>query len=103
LSVKSCSTLIPLRAKNVTALRRKRDRADGLLITEDLGIGHAGAVVDRDVHVLPAHPAAIDAATVATCAIALAPAAVDAMPGAAIDPSELLDVDMDQLARRSRS
>src|SRR5215216_4137400 len=32
----------------------ERDRGAGLLIAQDLGVGQAGGVVDRDVHVLPA-------------------------------------------------
>ena len=32
----------------------ERDDGGGLLVGEHLGVGQAGAVVDRDVHVLPA-------------------------------------------------
>jgi hypothetical protein len=59
------------------------DRGDGLLIVEHLDVNEPGRVVDRDVHVLPADPAASGTAV-----------AVDAMARPA-DPAELLDVDVE--------
>ena len=63
------------------------DRGRCLLVLEHLNVGQAGSVVDGDVHVLPADPAASAAAV-----------AVDAVPGPA-DPTQLLHVDMEELAR----
>ena len=58
-----------------------------LLVVEHLGIGHARAVVDTDVHELPANAARL-------------PVAVAGDPMAhAPDAPELLDVQMQQLAR----
>ncbi|KQT70250.1 hypothetical protein ASG51_14460 [Methylobacterium sp. Leaf465] len=59
-----------------------------LLVRMDLGVGQPGMVVDGQVQILPADPAAL----------ALAGAlAGDAMAGA-LEAAELLDVDVDQLA-----
>jgi hypothetical protein len=61
--------------------------ASGALVGEHLRVGEAGAVIDADVQELPA------GATGAGGAIA-----VDAVAGA-LDAAELLDVDVDELAR----
>src|SRR5262249_37613730 len=75
------------------APQKANDRA-GLLVGEDLGIGQAGAVVDSDMRVLPAdletpHPGRVGS----SARVASLP--VDAVAGAALDASELLDVDVD--------
>jgi hypothetical protein len=62
------------------------------------GVGEPGGVIDRDVDVLPADRVATYALKVGA-AVAVVPAAGDAMPGTGSDPAELLDVDVDQLAR----
>src|SRR5215218_4063506 len=81
----------------------ERDRAlqesDGrgrLLIGEDLDVGQPGRVIDADMHEFPA-----DLSAAVFAVAALQPAvAVYAMAGAALwDPAELLDVDVQQLAR----
>jgi hypothetical protein len=59
------------------------------LVAKDLGVGEAAVVVDRDVDVLPAFLALV-ASVVA--------AAGHSVSGA-VDPAELLHVDVDQLAR----
>src|SRR3954447_16663269 len=76
----------------------ERDRGGGLLIGEHLDVGQAGSVVDADVHELPASGLAPVAVFVGA-GLLVVTAAGDAVPGAAPDPAELLDVDVDQLAR----
>src|SRR5579862_3745335 len=62
-------------------------RRGRLLVAEHLDVGDPGGVVDADVDVLPADPAASCAAV-----------AVDAVAGPT-DPAKLLDVDVQELAR----
>ena len=70
---------------------------------ENLDVGQASGDVDRDVHVLPADDLAPRTLGVGARA-GVAPASRgDAMPSAVLDAPELLDVDVDQLARTSRS
>src|SRR5438874_10102428 len=67
----------------------ERGRGSSLLIGEHLGVGQAAVIVDGRVQVGVAEPP-------------LAPgggSAVDAMPPAGRDPTQLLDVDVDQLTR----
>ncbi len=67
-------------------------RARLLLVGQDFGVGEPGSIVDGDVEGLPAE------ALAAAAAIALAaPVAGDAVADA-VDPAELLGVDVDQLA-----
>ena len=64
------------------------------LVIENLNVGQAGRVVDADVHELPAlvtAPAVMPAGALAS---------QDAVSGPG-DPSELVDIDVDQLARTS--
>src|SRR5207253_838980 len=62
------------------------------------GEGQARAVVNRDVHVLPADGPAVHAGCVPLDrSIVAATDATNALAGAALDAPELLDVDMDQL------
>jgi hypothetical protein len=77
---------------------QERDRRGRLLVREHLGVGEPGAVVDRDVHELPTDLQAPHALSVGASARVAAPAR-HPMSGAARDPAELLDVDVDQLAR----
>ena len=59
-------------------------------------------VIDADVHVLPADDFADSALGVGALAGVVPALAVgDPLASAALDPSELLDVDVDQLARAS--
>ena len=68
---------------------------------EHFGVGQARGVVDRDVHALPADPVAVKAGAVDQTRVArglrLTPR--HALAGAALDAPELLDVDVDELAR----
>jgi hypothetical protein len=69
-------------------------------VGEHFGVGEAAVVVDGDVHVLPA-----DRSSDATVAVGdtrvgvLADTTTHALAGAALDPAQLLDVDVDELAR----
>ena len=84
---------------SATARRRNADRGGGLLVGEDLDVGQAGGVVDRDVHVLPADGLARDARRRRCgerCSALRLP--VTRLPAPPLDPPELLDVDVDQLA-----
>ena len=65
------------------------DSGDRTLIGEHLDVGKSGCIVDADVHVFPSD------------ASRLAPAAAGDTVASAIDPGQLLDVDMQQLARAS--
>ena len=79
---------------------QKRDRGRCFLIAEDFGVGEAAVVVDADVDELPADGVAALAGCVGEGAVVVrAGAAADAFAGAALDPAELLDVDVDKLAR----
>src|SRR5207253_2369401 len=71
------------------------------LVWEHLGVGKPAVVVDADVHALIADAVAADAVTVcAPRAVLLAALAVKrAFAGAALDPGEPFDVDVDELAR----
>ena len=66
---------------------QEADRCHGFLVLEHLDVRQPGRVVDRDMDVLPTDPAT-----------ASAPVAVDAVARPS-DPAELLDVDVDELAR----
>ena len=77
---------------------QKPDGRCGPLVVEDLGVGQARGIVDGDVHELPARPAAAGARGVGERAGVVLFAAGDALAGAALDASELLDIDVHQLA-----
>ena len=79
---------------------QERDGGGGLLVGQDFGVGQAGGVVDRDVNERPSRLAcAADAGGVGASAGARGCwRPVTRLPGAAADPPELLDVDVDQLA-----
>src|SRR5213080_4004472 len=77
---------------------QEADRGGRLLVVEDFDVGQAGGVVDRDVDELPADRPA--AAALGVGAVGrVAALARRAVPGPAADAPELLDVDVDQLAR----
>ena len=68
----------------------------GAFVVEDLDVGEAAVVVDRDVDVVPA---GVSGAAAVDCDLALAgAAAADAVTDTAADAAELLDVDVDELA-----
>jgi len=70
----------------------------GLFVGENLGVCKARAVVDRDMHALPPPGAAPHPRAVGSSGLGVAFDAGDPLAGATLDASELLDVDMDQLA-----
>jgi hypothetical protein len=76
---------------------QKADHGGASFVSEDFGVGEAGAVVAGDMHAFPADLAPASAGPVGLGRVA-APAPVDAMPGAALDAPELLDVDVNELA-----
>src|SRR5205823_5232522 len=73
----------------------ERDHGGRLVVWQHLGVGEAGAVIDGDVDVLPAGDLAPDPKRVPTGGPA-SPVCHpdDAGAGAALDPSQLLDVDV---------
>src|SRR5436305_3318056 len=90
----------PHRAVVRDGTTKESDSGGGLLVGENFDVGQAGCVVDRDVHVLPADGLAANAGGIDSLwGVAQTACAVDdALPSAAVDPSELLDVDVQQLA-----
>src|SRR5207302_8412134 len=79
---------------------QESDRGRGLFVSEHFGVGEPAEVVDGDVDELPADRAAAAAAAVGSPRpIAAGNPAADAFAGAALDPAELFDVDVDELAR----
>ena len=77
-----------VRLKKASARARKAQALSLLLVGEELGVGEPGGVVDGDVQMLPAD------AAVASWPRAIAGDAV----ADAVDPAELLGVDVDELA-----
>jgi hypothetical protein len=77
---------------------QETDSCRRALVRQHLGVGEPGAVVDRDVNVFPADHFAIDTGGVDARAVRVALDRGDALPGAGVDPAELLHVDVDQLA-----
>src|SRR3954469_14495208 len=73
------------------------DRGGGLLVVEDLGVGQSRAVVDGDVHELPASGAAPPPGLVHEPR-GVVPATGPAVSGSGVNAPELLDIDMDQFA-----
>jgi hypothetical protein len=70
----------------------------GLLIGEHLGIGQAGVVINGGMDEVVARPTSGVAA-----AVLGGVAAMDAVAAAGAEPAQLLDVEVDQLARVARS
>ena len=68
------------------------------LVGEDLGVSESAVVVDGDVDVLVADAVADDAGTVGVFRVVVLSTAADPPSGAALDATELFDVDMEQLA-----
>ena len=82
---------------------QKADRGGGFLVGEHLGVGEAAVVVDADVDVLPANRGVTLAGPTRDCAIVARRATADAFAGTALDPAELLDIDMESSPGRDRS
>lgn len=80
----------------------ERDDGERLVVGEYLGVGQAGAVIDRDVDVFPPGGlAALSCGVESGRARAPVRHAGDARSGAPLDPTQPLDIDVDQLARAS--
>ena len=74
-------------------------RGDRGLVVEELDVGQARRVVDGDVNEPPAHGLAANTGRVGEGARVVAPAGTHPLASAAPDTTELLDVDVHQLAR----
>src|SRR5689334_828362 len=89
--------------RSVEGHRSPQEADDGLrlLVGQHLGIGQAGGVIDANVNPVPAGLAAPYACSVRMSLRFLGPAAAEYPVTGPVgaDPAELLDVDMDQLAR----
>jgi hypothetical protein len=95
----------PLDVDAVVAVVRERaaeeaDGCGGAFVGQHFGVGEAAVVVDGDVHELPAGfashaPGGVGVAAGVVLLLAVAPA----FAGASLDPAELLDVDVHELAR----
>ena len=81
---------------------QEADRGRRLLVGQHLGVGQTSRVVDRDVDELPADLASAQPGTVGLGRIP-APLAGHAVTGAALEPAELLDVNMISSPGRPRS
>jgi hypothetical protein len=77
---------------------KEAGRCCRLLVVEDLGVGEAAVVVDGDMDVLVADGVADAAGSVGVAAVVVLPAIADPPPGAAVDPAEFLDIDVEELA-----
>jgi hypothetical protein len=75
------------------------DGGGRFLVTKHLGVGESAVVVDRDVDVFPADGRAAMPVFVGEGWLVVVAAAADPFPGATLDPAELLDVDVHELAR----
>ena len=80
------SIWIPCAREWAIARRRKADRCGCLLVFEHFDVGEPGRVIDADVDVFPADPAA-----------SLSAVARDTVAGTS-NTAELLDVDVEELA-----
>ena len=69
-----------------------------LLVGEHLGVGEAAVVVDGDVDVLVADGVAPLAVLVGVDRVVVLRPAADTPAGGALDPAQLLDVDVHELA-----
>jgi hypothetical protein len=77
---------------------QEADRGCRFFVGQDFGVGEAAVVVDGDVDVLVADGAAAAAGLVDPARVVVLRAAADTPARAALDPAELLDVDVQQLA-----
>ena len=76
------------------------DRGGGFFVGEDFGVGETAVVVDGDVDELPADRAPVASGASRRRGRARSRrATADAFAGATLDAAELLDVDVDELAR----
>ena len=73
------------------------DCAGGLLVWKHLGVSQAAAIVDRDMHALPADQLATRARAVAALPV-VARASRHALAGTVLDPAQLLDINVHELA-----
>src|SRR5512135_707905 len=72
----------------------------GFLVGEDFGVGEAAVVVDGDVDVLPADALMAFAGFVGVGGVVVLLSAIaPALACSSLDPAELLDVEVDELAR----
>jgi hypothetical protein len=72
---------------------QEADRGPGLLVVEDLGVGQARRIIDRDVHEVPADGMSALALAVGDGAVVvLAQPITDTFAGAAPDAPELLGI-----------
>jgi hypothetical protein len=79
---------------------QEADRGGCLLVAQHLGVGQPAGVVDRDVDELPAGGLAAVAVAVGEGALVVAAQTIaDALARPALDPAELLDVDVHELPR----
>src|SRR3974377_1246448 len=85
----------PVLGVEAQSTAQEADRSARALVLEHLDVGETAVVVDRDVAELPADRVAF-AALVVDAAAVVVPAPSHAMAGAALDPAELLDVDVQQ-------
>jgi hypothetical protein len=90
--------LDPLPVEEGDRPAQEADRCCRLLVSEHLGVGEPAAVVDRDVDEVPANRFALADVGIDAVEASVALEARDPLAGAAMDPAELLDVDMDELA-----
>src|SRR4051812_13145264 len=85
--------------KELASATEKRDRRGRLLVAQDFGVGQARGVVDGDMHEVPTDGVAAPAGGVGEGAVVVRAAAEDPLACTAVDASELLDVDVDELTR----
>ena len=79
-----------------------RDDGGRFLVAENLGVGQASAVVDRDVCVLSADRLSSDTGCAGVArVVAVSQPIPDTLAGTALDLAELRDVDIDQLSSAS--
>src|SRR4051812_2157463 len=90
----------PVAAEEAKSADEEVGGSERLLVREHFGVGEPAVVVDCDVDELPSDRA-VSATVRITATRPVTPwrPAADAFAGTALDSSELLDVDMNQLAR----
>src|SRR5688500_14105956 len=100
LSVSTRWTAIWWAAKNPSSAAEEPRAGAGLLVGEDLGIGQAGVVINGGVDIVIADGAAAGAVPIAGAMLGRV-AAIEPVAATVAQPAQLLDIDMDQLARPS--
>src|SRR5439155_12159621 len=78
---------------------QEADRGRSLLVGEHFRVGEAAVVVDCDVDVFPADGEVASPGGVDDSPVGVAADAADPFAGAVLDPTQPLDVDVDELAR----